>query len=121
MTELKEIYKPLFENIVVEFIIPGETKAGVKLLEGSQAAKDQQSKINPVLKVVATGENVKTIKVGDWILPSPNFRPMQVPLIYKDGKKGVRHGQIHISEVLGIVDSTFAQVPFEDSKEKLIN
>lgn len=122
ITELKDIYTPLFESIVVEFIIPSKTKAGVHLLEGSQAAKEQQTKVNPCLKVIAIGEGVKNIKVGDWILPSVNMRPHQIPLIYKNAKEGTQHGQIHVSEVLGKVDPDFAQLQtLNEEKEKIIN
>ena len=119
-TELKDIYTPLFENVVVEFNIPEKTKGGVIL--NDKAMEELRQKESPVMKIMAIGPDVKNLKVGDWILPSPNFRPMQVPLIYKNGKKGMQHGQIHISEILGIVDPIFAQFkPEESTKETIIH
>ena len=55
----------------------------------------------------AVGEKVTNVKVGEWILPSRNSRPLVIPLIYKGGE-GLNHVQIHISEVMGIVDPLFA-------------
>jgi len=106
--ELKDIYTPLFEYVVVEFNIPEKTKGGVILSD--KAMQELQQKESPVMKVVAIGKEVKTVNVGDWILPSPSFRPMQVPLLYKNAKGGLQHAQIHISEVMGVVDSEFAQL-----------
>jgi co-chaperonin GroES (HSP10) len=121
MTELKDIYKPTTDHIVVEFeIVSTKTKAGVELLEGSAAAKAYQAKQKPIMKIIHVAENVTHLKAGDWILPHPSFRPTQVPLIYNDASKGMQHMQIHVSDVMGIVDSAFATFqPTE--KETIIN
>lgn len=116
--ELKDIYTPLFENVVVEFIIPEKTKSGIHL--SKEVMKRTVEDINPTMKIVAIGTGVKNVKVGDWVLPSPALRPLQVPLLYKDASKGVQHAQIHISDIMGIVDADFAQVKNIET-EKIIN
>ena len=119
VTQLKDIYTPLFEYVVIEFTIPTTvTKTNIKLQ--GEAAKEYQKEQTPVMKVIAVGNDVKTVKVGDWILPSPRFNPHQVPLLYKNSKEGTQHAQIHISEVMGIVDETFALIK-NGIKEPAIN
>lgn len=120
--ELKDVYVPLDEHIVVEVIIPSaKTKAGLDLI--GKAAEEFKSSQTNVFKVIAVGPTVKDIKVGNWILPCLSIyqRPNPVPLVYKVSKEGIQHLQIHRSEIMGIVDSVFAQLKPEDNKEKIIN
>ena len=125
MINLEEIYTPLFEHIVIEFNIPGKTKGGVILPDAVR--KEEARKQSPAVRVVAIGEDVKNLAVGDYILTNDSPRITQVPLLYKDAKEGTQHGQIHVSEVMGIIDADFAKnIKSDDSsdagtKEKIVN
>ena len=125
ITQLKDIYKPLFDQVVIEFNIPGKTKSGIHLQ--GQAAKEHQMNTSPIMKVVAIGTKhdgtpLDGISVGDYVLPSPRFNPHQVPLVYKNAKEGLQHAQIHVSEIMGVVNTLFAKSLLStETKETTIN
>ncbi len=118
VTTLQDIYKPLFENLVVEFSIPEKSKNG--LILNDKQLKDLYNEQSTTLKVIAIADNVTNVKVGQYILPNPRCNLIQIPLIYR-AATGVQHGQLHISEVLGIVDTDFAQIKNTETKETVIN
>jgi co-chaperonin GroES (HSP10) len=61
---MKLNYKPLFNNIVVEEVVPTKkTKSGVIKPE---SAKDDLEDLNK-MRVVAVGDEVKYVKVGDVV------------------------------------------------------
>ena len=87
---------------------------------GKAAKEYQEEHRSPVMQIIATGPDVKTFKVGDWILPYAYFKPCQVPLLYKNAQVGIQQAQIHVSEIMGIVDPHFAVFKVAD-KESIIN
>ncbi len=120
--ELKEIYEPFFECIVVEFNVPGKTKGGIIL--GDKAMEERRKKMSPAMKVIAVGPNVTTVKLDEWILPSNDARFQQVPLLFRNPKEGIQHAQMHISDVLGKINTEFAlaqiaEMEKEDVKETI--
>ena len=84
-------------------------------------SKEFEKDINVAYKVVAIAEDVKGIKVGDWILPYPDCSPKQVPLIYKDIKSGKVQAQLHISQIMGIVDPEYALVANNSTLKSVVN
>lgn len=105
--QLSDIYEPMLANVVLEIITPIKTKGGVILSD--KAMEELRKDLNPALRVVAVGPEVKTIKVGDWVLPNGDARPNQIMLVHTDKQAGIAHIQVHETEILGIVDSHFAQ------------
>lgn len=120
-TELKDIYTVPFEQVVVEFNVPGKTQGGIILNDAAMA--ELRKKQSPCMKVIVVGEKVTIVKVGDYILPSNDARYQQVPLLYRNPKEGIQHAQLHVSDILGIVDTDFAKLQQLEStpKEKIIN
>ena len=91
---LSEIYEPLGEEIVFEFIREDRTAKGILIPEQSQ-------KQERICEVVAVGKECKYVKVGDFILISPTSRPKVIDLISNN------HIQIWEKDVLGIVNKDF--------------
>lgn len=121
MTELKDIYVPAGENVVIQFEIPDpKTKKARIELMGKAAKEYQDEHRSPVMQIIQIGPDVKNFKIGDWILPYAYFKPHQVPLLYKNTQLGIQHAQIHVSEIMGKVDSHFAVLQTE-TKELTVN
>ncbi len=114
-TQLSDIYEPLLANVVVELVTPSKTKGGIHL--SPQQMELLRKDLNPAVKVVAVGPDVKTIKVGDWVLPNTDARPSQIMLLHTDKESGYAHVQLHETEILGIVDSHFAAA--KESKDAI--
>jgi len=107
---LKDIYEPLGDNIVFEFIIKSKTQTNNLPLNEDFFAK----------KIIAIGTDVKHYKIGDWVLINPAARITQIPLIY-NGPTGLQHGQIHEFEALGKVDTVFMETRLNHSSLTSIN
>jgi co-chaperonin GroES (HSP10) len=107
---LNEVYTPIADFIVVEFIVPDKTKGGILLTD---SAKEEYSK-NMAWKVVAIGKEVKHAKVGDFVLVGPNARPIGVPLLHEK-EDTVQHVQLREYEIMGFVNETFLK---ENAKAK---
>ena len=116
---LSEVYEPLYENIVIEFEALKETKSGIQLSDNVSSKFEKE--MNVVYKVVAVAKDVKEIKLGDWVLPSPDCIPKQIPLIYRNTKSGKVQAQIHISQILGIVDPEYALVANNSALKSVVN
>lgn len=106
-TELSKIYTPSSAHVVLEIMIPTKTKGGVIL---SDTVRDQLvKKLNPALKVVAVGPDVKSVKVNDWVLPNTHAMGNHIRLVHKDPQGSLAHYQFHETEILGIVNTEFAE------------
>ena len=92
--KLSDIYTPLKEEVVFEFIRQDRTAKGILIPE--QAQKQEK-----ICTVVAVGEKCQFVKIGDHILISPNARPKIIDLISEN------HIQIWESDILGIVSKEF--------------
>ena len=119
--ELTDIYKILHvEQLVVEFNIPSKTSGGIIL--NDKAMQELRKNMSPCMKVVMVGSKITDIKPGDYILPSNDARFQQVALLYRNSREGLQQVQMHISDVLGVVDADFARIKtVTETKEQIIN
>lgn len=101
-TELHQIYTPIADFIVVEFITVSKTEGGILLTDNAKEDYSRQM----AWKVVAKGPDVKHLNLNDYVLVGPNARPIGVPLLHKK-EDDTQHVQLHEYEVLGKVDKDF--------------
>ena len=102
--DLSTIYTPLTDNVVVEVVVPVTTKGGIFIPE--QLRSQEKDK---VAKVIATGKDVKNLKVGDMVMVGPGARPVFVPLVYGENDP-IQHVQVREFDILGIVSKDYKLV-----------
>lgn len=102
-TELSEIYQPLLAHVVLEARVPTKTASGLTMPK--HIMEEIRRSMSPAMKVIAVGPDVKTVKVGQYVLPNFDARNHTVPLIYTDPNGEIGHVQCHETEILGIVDT----------------
>ncbi len=115
MPELHEIYTPIADFIVVEFLTFEKTDGGIIVPD---TIRDERSK-RMAWKVLAVGPDVKHIKLGDYVMPGPLSRPIGIPLLVEE-TDDIKHVQLHEYEVLGKVDAAFVEAE-KKRKNKLVS
>ena len=87
-------YEPLGSHIVVEMPqVAKETESGISKSESM--LKEERDKRDGHAKVVAVSQDVKTVKVGDVVIPKGQGFMVMVD--------GVEYFQMNMFDVLGIV------------------
>ena len=87
-------YEPLGSHIVVEMPqVAKETESGI--IKSESMLKEERDKRDGHAKVVAVSQDVKTVKVGDVVIPKGQGFMVKVD--------DVEYFQMNIFDVLGIV------------------
>ena len=87
-------YEPLGNHIVVEMPqVMKETESGI--IKSDSMIKEEESKKDGHAKVVAVSQEVKTVKVGDTVIPKGQGFMVMVD--------GIEYFQMNMYDVLGIV------------------
>jgi len=90
-------YEPLGNHIVVEMPnVEKETASGI--IKSEMMLKEEESKRDGHAKVVAVSQDVKTVKVGDTIIPKGQGFMVMVDEI--------EYFQMNMFDVLGVVHSS---------------
>ncbi len=115
-TNLKDIYKPMNDYVIVEVLLPEKSKGGIFLPDSVKAQEKDK-----VQKVIVAGPDCKIVKEGDLVLLSPMCRPMSIPLIYQENDP-IQHIQVREYELMGVVDNNYQSIIKEsETKSTLIN
>ena len=87
-------YEPLGNHIVVEMPeVAKETDSGI--LKSESMIREEEDKRDGHAKVVAVSQDVKTVKVGDTVIPKGQGFMVNV--------EGIEYFQMNMFDVLGIV------------------
>lgn len=87
-------YEPLGNHIVVEMPeVAKETDSGI--LKSESMIREEEDKRDGHAKVVAVSQDVKTVKVGDTVIPKGQGFMVNV--------EGTEYFQMNMFDVLGIV------------------
>lgn len=106
--KLTDVYTPLGKQVVIEHYQEAKTKKGIIIPE-------QYRKKNVICEVIAVGEQVTNVKVGDYVIVGPSCRPMEIPFIADN------HMQIFDYDVIGKVSKEFRDETYnaQDSENKI--
>ena len=87
-------YEPLGNHIVVEMPeVAKETESGI--IKSEAMIREEESKRDGHAKVVAVSQDVKTVQVGDTVIPKGQGFMVMV--------EGVEYFQMNMFDVLGVV------------------
>ena len=118
--ELKDVYTPTREGVVVEIILQTKTASG--LILSPDAMEQLTREVNPALRVIAIGPGVKDLTVGEYVFLAADCHHYQIPFIYNGREDGVRQIQVRESDVIGKVDEQFATTPkIKKEDTRLVN